>query len=213
MAKKNEMNDKQRELYSEMQKLAKTANQRLLELERNFGKNTWASRKLKERLEAEKVQAFTKSGRISTRSDMSIPQMRATINATKQFLNSQTSTIRGIKKTRENVKTAMSISADISYSVAEIVQRIWEDKQITKIPKYIKGSDFINLIADMIDRDRDVKQTIYQYEDETDEEFKERLDKARQEEFLNSLNEYISGAESDESLKEEARRILNKYFK
>ena len=213
MAKKDEMNDKQRELYSEMQKLAKTANQRLLEIERNFGKNTWASRHLKERLEAEKVQAFTKSGRISTRSDMTIPQMRATINATKQFLNSKTSTLRGIKQTRENVKKSMNISSDIPYSVADIIQRIWEDKSITKLPKYIKGSDFINFIGDAVERDREVKQSLYQYEDETDEEFKERLEKARQDEFIQSMNEYINSSESDVALIEEAKIILEKYFK
>lgn len=143
---------------------------------------------------------------------MSVPQMRATINATKQFLNSKTSTVEGIEKTRESVRNAMSTSADISYSVAEIVQRIWEDKAITKLPKYIKGSDFINFIGDVVDRDIEVKHSLYQYEDETDEEFKERVEKTRQEEFIKSMNDYIESAESDEALKEEAKRILEKYF-
>lgn len=179
----------------------------------NFGKDTWASRNLRQRLEAEKVQAFTKSGRVSMSGNMSVPQMRATINATKQFLNSKTSTVEGIKETREAVKNAMSTSADIPYSVAEIVQRIWEDKAITKIPKYIKGSDFINFIGTAVDRDREVQQQIYQYKDETDDEYKERIEKARQDEFMQSLDEYINSPDSDEELKEEAKRILEKYFK
>lgn len=179
----------------------------------NFGKDTWASRNLRQRLEAEKVQAFTKSGRVSMRGNMSVPQMRATINATKQFLNSKTSTVEGIKETREAVKNSMSISADISYSVAEIVQRIWEDKAITKIPKYIKGSDFINFIGTAVDRDREVRQQIYQYKGETDDEYKERIKKARQDEFMQSLDEYINSPDSDGELVEEAKRILEKYFK
>lgn len=179
----------------------------------NFGKDTWASRNLRQRLEAEKVQAFTKSGRVSMSGNMSVPQMRATINATKQFLNSKTSTVEGIKETREAVRNAMSTSADISYSVAEIIQRIWEDKAITKIPKYIKGSDFINFIGTAVDRDREVQQQIYQYKDETDDEYKERIEKARQDEFMQSLDEYINSPDSDEELKEEAKRILEKYFK
>ena len=179
----------------------------------NFGKDTWASRNLRQRLEAEKVQAFTKSGRVSMSGNMSVPQMRATINATKQFLNSKTSTVEGIKETREAVKNSMSTSADISYSTAEIIQRIWEDKAITKIPKYIKGSDFINFIGTAVDRDREVQQQIYQYKGETDDEYKERIEKARQDEFIQSLNEYINSPESDGELKEEAKRILEKYFK
>lgn len=179
----------------------------------NFGKDTWASRNLRQRLEAEKVQAFTKSGRVSMSGNMSVPQMRATINATKQFLNSKTSTVEGIKETREAVKNSMSTSADISYSTAEIIQRIWEDKAITKIPKYIKGSDFINFIGTAVDRDREVQQQIYQYKGETDDEYKERIEKARQDEFIQSLNEYINSPDSDEELKEEAKRILEKYFK
>lgn len=179
----------------------------------NFGKDTWASRNLRQRLEAEKVQAFTKSGRVSMRENMSVPQMRATINATKQFLNSKTSTVEGIKETREAVKNSMSTSADISYSTAEIIQRIWEDKSITKIPKYIKGSDFINFIGTAVDRDREVQQQIYQYKGETDDEYKERIEKARQDEFMQSLDEYINSPDSDEELKEEAKRILEKYFK
>lgn len=145
--------------------------------------------------------------------NMSVPQMRATINATKQFLNSKTSTVEGIEETREAVKNSMSTSADISYSTAEIIQRIWEDKSITKIPKYIKGSDFINFIGTAVDRDREVQQQIYQYKGETDDEYKERIEKARQEEFMQSLNEYINSPNSDGELVEEAKRILEKYFK
>lgn len=165
----------------------------------NFGKDTWASRNLRQRLEAEKVQAFTKSGRVSMSGNMSIPKMRATINATKQFLNSKTSTVEGIKETREAVKNSMSTSADISYSTADVIQRIWEDKNITKIPKYIKGSDFINFIGTTAERDNNIKKSIKKGINEkgekfkeTDEQFEERLLKARQEEFLQSLKEYVN---------------------
>lgn len=210
MAKKK--SDKEIELMLEMRQLAREANKRLQKVESQFGKDTWASRNLRQRLEAEKVQAFTKSGRVSMSGNMSIPKMRATINATKQFLNSKTSTVEGIKETREVVKNAMSTSADISYSTADIIQRIWEDKAITKLPKYIKGSDFINFIGTAVDRDREVKQQLYQYEDETDEDYKKRVEQARQNEFMQSLNEYINSPDSDGELKEEAKRILEKYF-
>ena len=50
MAKK-EMTEEQVELFRELTKLSKRANQRLVRLERVFGKDTWASRKLKNRLD------------------------------------------------------------------------------------------------------------------------------------------------------------------
>ena len=197
MAKKK--SDKEIELMLEMRQLARKANKRLQKVESEFGKDTWASRNLRQRLEAEKVQALTKSGRVSMRGNMSVPQMRATINATKQFLNSKTSTVEGIKETKEAVKNSMSTSADISYSTADVIQRIWEDKNITKIPKYIKGSDFINFIGTTSERDNNIKKSIKKGINEkgekfkeTDEQFKERLLKARQEEFMQSLKEYVN---------------------
>lgn len=197
MAKKK--SDKEIELMLEMRQLARKANKRLQKVESEFGKDTWASRNLRQRLVAEKVQALTKSGRVSMRGNMSVPQMRATINATKQFLNSKTSTVEGIKETREAVKNSMNISADISYSTADVIQRIWEDKNITKIPKYIKGSDFINFIGTTSERDNNIKKSIKKGINEkgekfkeTDEQFKERLLKARQQEFMQSLKEYVN---------------------
>lgn len=48
--------------------------------------------------------------------------------------------------------------------------------------------------------------------DETEEQYKERLEKARQDEFIQSMKEYINSPDSDGELKEEAKRILEKYF-
>lgn len=55
------MEQEQRQLYNELNRLAKRANQRLVRLEREFGKNTWAARRLRNRLEATPLQAFTPS--------------------------------------------------------------------------------------------------------------------------------------------------------
>lgn len=49
----------QQELYAELKKLSKRANQRIVRLERQFGKDSWGTKYLKEKLESEKVQAWT----------------------------------------------------------------------------------------------------------------------------------------------------------
>ena len=119
MAKK-EMTEEQAELFRELTKLSKRANQRLVRLERVFGKDTWASRKLKNRLDIEPLQAWTKTGRVRVNKSMTITQLRATIKATNQFLNSQTSTVAGIKKVRENQIKNISKILDIELKATKI---------------------------------------------------------------------------------------------
>lgn len=104
MSKKRILNEKEQELYNELKKLSKRANQRLVRLEREFGQNTWASKKLKDRLSSDLVQAWTNKGRVKINKNMSIAQMRASIKATEQFLNSKTSTVKGIKQVTKRIK-------------------------------------------------------------------------------------------------------------
>lgn len=59
--KKINLNEKQQLLYNELKKLSKRANQRIVRLERTFGKDTWATKKLKEKLSIEKLGAWTKA--------------------------------------------------------------------------------------------------------------------------------------------------------
>lgn len=59
--KKINLNEKQQLLYNELKKLSKRANQRIVRLERTFGKDTWAIKKLKEKLSIEKMGAWTKT--------------------------------------------------------------------------------------------------------------------------------------------------------
>ena len=225
MSNKKGMTDKEIELMLEMRQLAREANKRISKIEKEFGRGSWATRNLENRLGVEKAQALTKSGKISMSSNMTIPQMRSVISASKMFLNSKTSTIQGIQETREKVKNSMSISADISYSEAEIIQRIWEDKNISKITHHLKGSDFINFISDAVENDRMYKvdtmeylqKTVEKIENEDDETYKRRLqemlEENRKKYLLSQLERYVHGAQSDEELKEEAKRIIEKYFR
>lgn len=59
MPKSKELTKEEQQLYSELKVLAKRANQRIVRLERRFGKDTWATRELKERLAVEPLNAWT----------------------------------------------------------------------------------------------------------------------------------------------------------
>lgn len=150
----------EQELFNELKKLSKKANQRIVRLERNFGKNSWATKYLKEKLETEPVQAWTTKGRVKVNKSMSLVQMRATIKATKEFLNSSISTKRGIKKAKQKaiktLKTRFSTDvSDITYEEAEALTNFFDDKEVNGITNFIPGSDVLAVIEEAREKKND----------------------------------------------------------
>lgn len=142
MPKKKDLTREEQELFSELKKLSKRANQRIVRLEREFGKDTWATKYLKEKLATEPLQAWTISGRVKANKSMTVTQMKATIKATKEFLNSSISTKRGVKKAKQKaiktLKTRFSTDvSDISYEEAEALTSFFEDRDVNKSTNFI----------------------------------------------------------------------------
>ena len=107
-----------------------------------FGKDTWATKYLKEKLATEPLQAWTISGRVKVNKSMTVTQMKATIKATNEFLNSSISTRRGIKKAKakaiQTLKTRFSTDvSDISYEEAEALTHFFDDKEVNSITNFI----------------------------------------------------------------------------
>lgn len=153
MPKKKELTKEQQELYTELKKLAKRANQRLVRLEREFGTNTWASKKLMNRLVADPLQAWTSKNRVRVNKSMNITQMRATLKAVNQFLNSKTSTKRGIKQIKKTTikNIAISLGTDdeeLTNEQAEVLYDMLSDDYVTDILRYIPASEFWALIEE-----------------------------------------------------------------
>lgn len=153
MPKKIELNSEQQKLFNELKKLSKRANQRIVRLEREFGKDTWATKKLRNKLEAEPLQAWSKTGRIKVNKSMTITQMKATIKATQQFLNSKTSTKRGIEQVKKTTikqlaKSLGTDDEDLTNEEAEALYNMLSDDYANDIMKYIPASDFWALIED-----------------------------------------------------------------
>ena len=189
---KKEMNETQAELFRELTKLSKRANQRLVRLERAFGKDTWAARKLRNRLDIEPVQAWTNTGRVRVNKSMTITQLRATIKATQQFLNSQTSTVRGVKQVRKqqiaNISKQLGTEEeDLTFEEAETLYMMFEDTDFTFfVPRYMTASEFWAEI----------------------EQAKEY--NLNENEFIESLRQYIEFG-NDEEMLVRIRAIYNKY--
>lgn len=139
---KKELTQEEQELFNKLKKLSKKANQRIVRLEREFGKDTWATKYLKEKLATEPLQAWTISGRVKANKSMTVTQMKATIKATKEFLDSSISTKRGIKKAKQKaiktLKTRFSTDvSDISYEEAEALTSFFEDKEVNSVTNFI----------------------------------------------------------------------------
>lgn len=152
---KKEMSSEQIELFNELKKLSKRANQRIVRLERSFGKDTWATKRLKNKLEVEPLQAWTRSGRVKVNKSMTVDQLKATIKATKQFLKYPTSTIKGVKQARKSaiqkIKERINIDKDkFTYEDAENFYDMF-DSAYNWILEYITPSEFEAMIVDAID--------------------------------------------------------------
>lgn len=191
MPKKIELNEEQLALYNELKKLSKRANQRIVRLERTFGKDTWATKNLRNRLATEPLQAWTKTGRVKVNKTMTITQMRATIKAVNQFLNSKTSTRRGIKQVRKTTIKSLAKSLgteeeDLTNDEAETLFDMLSDDYVTDILQFIPPSDLWGII----------------------EEAKERKD--TQEQFINRIKQYIDFG-NDLDMKNKLIAIYERY--
>lgn len=132
MPKKIELSSDEQQLFNELKKLSKQANQRILRLERSTGaKETFASKKLFDYLSAEKLQAISKKGRVKI-SGFDMEQMDAIKTALEDFLSSGYSTIGEIKKYKTKVEKAIGTS--LSYKDLSEVYKArdlwkWTDEQ------------------------------------------------------------------------------------
>lgn len=157
--KKKELTREEQELFNELKKLSKRANQRIVRLEREFGKDTWATKYLKEKLATEPLQAWTVSGRVKVNKSMTVTQMQATIKFTKEFLNSSISTKRGIKKAKQKaiktLKTRFSTDvSEITYEESEALYNFFEDKEVNSVTNYLKGSTVLDIVEEFREREK-----------------------------------------------------------
>lgn len=88
------------------------------------------------------MQAWTRSGRVRVNKSMTVTQMKASIKATREFLNSSISTRRGIKKAKQKAIKTLKIRfssevSDITYEEAEALTNFFDDKEVNEITNFI----------------------------------------------------------------------------
>lgn len=115
------------ELFNELKKLGKRANQRIVRLERLTGvKESFAVKQLADYLSSMQVNGWTKTGRVRYNPNMTETQMIATIKAVKDFLENETSRVAPVKKIKKEVEE--SLGFEVSYEAVSTIyqaQELW----------------------------------------------------------------------------------------
>ena len=144
-------------------KLIKRANKRIRAIENKYGKESWAVKKLKSRLEEQ--NNILKSGLISTRKNVSKIEQKATLKAVSQFLESKTSKITDVNKIEKRIKSNIKEYTSIRNKKGEIIEtvnredienlyKLFEDKDFKDLSKYIPPSDIQIFVENVVRQKR-----------------------------------------------------------
>ena len=160
--------DSQR-LEKETRKLVSKANARLDSLQRRYRSGTWATKKLANRLSSNKMKMWTKQGKIKVPKHPTKQQLIAVNKAATQFLESATSTKKGIKTTREKTieslrGTLSSEDKEMSYEDAEKFYEMFGEDSFSNIADKIGASALQAVIEDAIEENDDEKDFIKRLE-------------------------------------------------
>lgn len=182
MSRKIEQTPSQASLFSELKKLSKKANQRIVRLERySEDKEPFAVKQLADYLSSSKLNSWTKTGRVATKRGMSELQMKSIIRAMQRFIKEETSTVSGAKQytqrlTKEAGKPVPPKLAS-SYYKAE--------KNYTWIYQYMTESEFWDFARECV-------KNHYSFET-----------------FVNKIMVYITDRVLDETLKTDLLHLYN----
>ena len=140
------------DLEKETRKLVSKANARLDSLQRRYKSGTWASKKLANRLSSNKLNMWTKKGKIKTGKNLTKTQLIGVNKAINQFLNSQTSTKKGIstwkKNQVESIKLNRSDDPDFTEEDAEDFFEMFGDNDFDFFASKIGASALQEIIYD-----------------------------------------------------------------
>ena len=181
--------DSQR-LERDTRKLVSKANARLDSLRRRYKSGTWASKKLANRLTSNKMNMWSKQGKIKLGKNPTKAQMIGLNKAINQFLQSQTSTKKGIQEVKrkqiESIRLRRSVEdEEFTEEDAESFYDMFGDNDFAYFADKIGASKLQEIIYDAIRA--------------TDSE----------ESFLDRLELYIELNDLD--IREKAIRLYNKY--
>lgn len=153
MARKIILSEEQTQLYNDLKKLVKRANQRLVRLERAFGTDTWGMKRVRDKLDIEPLKAWTSKGRIRLNKSYNIQQLNAIKNITEKFLSWETSTVSGVKNIRKRAikslaKKLSTEEKEVTYEDAETYYELFEEEEWKWVLRYMTESEYYGMVQD-----------------------------------------------------------------
>lgn len=192
--KPQKMNPRQRELYNQNIQLMNEVNRRLKGLRSAGYLGSYASKKLRKRLDTEVLKSWSmdKGGKVKLSKNLTVTQMMAVNKAMRQFLASKTSKARGIEQTRK--ETIKSLRKTLSQEGGELIDEedaeffydMFADNDFDFFAEKIGSSELQMIIKDSIDA-----------QDSLDD-------------WINRLSLYITMEDLD--MRERAERLYEKYI-
>lgn len=188
---KKQMTKEERALYNEVIEMQREANQRLNETQRIFGVNTWASKKLQERLSIDNIDVWSEfNNKVTVGYIKDITKLKAIKKALNNFLASETSTVKGIKNV---IRKQKKVLGDIELDEDDLESNMtmydyMSDDAFRDLSRYIPASELVAFLE-------------YARESNLSES-----------KFLDEVENYISFG-NDEDMKERLINLYNKYGK
>lgn len=175
-----------RQLLNNIDTLQREANKRLKDIQRVFGINTWAAKKLQERLEI--VDAWSIKNQVVIGIFKDKARLKAIEKALKNFLASQTSTVKGIRATiKKQAKSLGDVYIDEEdVESHETMYDFMSDDDFRDLSRYIGASELVALLE--YAKDNNLSESS----------------------FLNEVENYISFG-NDLDMRDALIRIYNKY--
>ena len=141
--------------YKEVRKLSQKVNTRLKSLERKIKSGTWASRKLKNRLSTKRLKAWN-FDRVNVGKNISTTDLKMIQKALEQFLNSKTSTKRGIEEAKDRVKESIKTTLnetgyDLTDEEADTFYSMLEDEDFNYFADKVGASTMWAIMDDVIE--------------------------------------------------------------
>ena len=145
--KAKELTPKQK-LYRQTKMKVSLVNKRINKLKQSGFNKTWASGRLYDRLDVGKLgktKVLNRRGYLNISKDLNATQLNAIARASDLFLQSKTSTARGIEQTRKNVIESLRVSLGedtemLSYDDAEFLYDLFNTTQFDDLAKYSSAS-------------------------------------------------------------------------
>lgn len=192
----------------ELKQMVRKANQRISRIENKYGDNmgmgSWGVRNLYDALDNGVVNGISQlSGKIQINKNMKPTQLKAIQKATQQFLESKTSTLKGINETkkavRDGIKKSLSNPSpdrsgaiEVSDADAEVLYSFLEDKTLRSTVEKIGASDVWNFLINA-------------------KEHQEQGDAFGLKDFLRDVKNH-SEVMPDQNMLEDLETIYNRYF-